>query len=191
MFLKHFIVACSSSPRTVALYRLVVSFSCVLNYTQKQKFFTTRHVSSAQAGFTLIEVLVVLSIVTLIIGATLMFDVNSYRGEAFRAERNNLVVALQTARADALNNINQMKHGVKINTDEYVIFEGSTFDDSLENTRKKIPLSYPVTLGVGSPDEIVFNQLSGDSIDGEIVLIDPERNMTTNIIINHEGKIGW
>lgn len=146
------------------------------------------------AGFTLIEVLVVLGIITMIIGATLMFDVNSFRGEAFRGERNTLVVALQTARADALNNINQQKHGVKINPGTfkgYVIFEGDTYASSDAVLRDEIPSLYTIELEPGSPDEVVFSQLSGNaSYDGEIVLKDPERNMTTNIVINHEGKIG-
>ncbi len=146
-------------------------------------------------GFTLIEVIVVLAIITMIIGATLIFDINSFRGEAFRGERNNLVVALQTARADALNNVNQSKHGVKINPSGfsgYVIFEGNSFGSSTPSLREEIATSYPVTISSSSPDEIIFTQLSGDAnFDGEVVLIDEERNATTSIVINHEGKIGW
>lgn len=152
-------------------------------------------VRTQRAGFTLIEVLVVLSIITMIIGATLIFDVNSFRGEAFRGERAALVVALQTARADALNNINQSKHGVKINPsgyNGYVIFEGNSYVSSDPDLREEIPASYPVTLGLASPDEVIFSQLSGDTnFNGTVVLVDPQRNMTAEIIINHEGKIGW
>ncbi len=153
-----------------------------------------RNRKNSLTGFTLIEVLVVLGIVTMIIRATLMFDVNSFRGEAFRGERNTLVVALQTARADALNNINQQKHGVKINPSGfkgYVIFEGNTFASSDTSLHNEIPSLYTIELAPGSPDEIVFSQLSGNAdFDGEIVLKDPERALTTNIVINHEGKIG-
>ena len=52
-----------------------------------------------QAGFTLVEVLVVVGLVTLLLGATLFFDVQGYRSDAFRAERTKLVTALQTAEA--------------------------------------------------------------------------------------------
>jgi prepilin-type N-terminal cleavage/methylation domain-containing protein len=147
------------------------------------------------AGFTLLEVLVVMGLVTLILGATLFFDVNSYRGDAFRAERTNLVTALQTARANALDNINQAKHGVAINPNGYngyVIFEGDNYTVSNPTTRVAIPASYPVTLASTSPQEVVFAQLSGDTgFSGQLMLIDNERYATSTININYEGKIGW
>ncbi len=147
-------------------------------------------------GFTLIEVLIVLALITMLAGTSLFFDINIYRGDSFRAERNILVVALQTARADALNNINQKRHGVAIypaGYKGYVVFEGNDFASSDVSTRKEIPASYAVTLDASSPDEVVFWQLSGDSKDfsGEIILIDSLRNASATIAINHEGKIGW
>lgn len=148
-----------------------------------------------EKGFTLIEILVVLSIITMLVAVTLFFDANNYRGESFRAERNNLVVALQTARADALNNIDQSKHGVAINPSGfkgYVIFEGDSYAASNPVTRTKIPASYPITLASSSPSEVLFTQLSGNAdYSGEIVLKDTQRNATTSIVINYEGKIGW
>ena len=146
-------------------------------------------------GFTLIEVLLVLAVISMIVGATLFFDVNGYRGDSFRAERNNLVVALQSARADALNNVNQHKHGVAINPagyKGYVIFEGDTYASSDVTSRKDIPASYPVTLDVSSPSEVVFSQLSGNAnMSGELILLDTLRNASTTIVINYEGKIGF
>lgn len=137
----------------------------------------------------------VLTIVSMLVGATLFFDITNYRGEAFRAERNNLVVALQTARADSLNNVNQKTHGVAINPNSYegyVVFEGTDFASSDEDTHTKIPASYPVVLASSSPDEIVFAQLSGNAnYNGEIVLLDTKRSASTSIVINYEGKIGW
>jgi len=162
--------------------------------THVRKSTTSRTIQST-AGFTLLEVMIVIGLVTVLLGATLFFDVNNYRGEAFRAERNNLVVALQTARADALNNINQSKHGVAINPggySGYVIYEGDSFVVSSPDTRVSIPASYPFELVSPSPNEIVFSQLSGDTgYSGELVLRDPERTSTTSIVINYEGKIGW
>ena len=136
----------------------------------------------------------VLGLLTFVLGSTLFFDINSYRVDAFRAERTNLVTALQTARADALNNINQSKHGVVINPAGYagyIIFEGDTFTASDQATRIAIPASYGVTLASSSLSEVVFSQLSGDTgWSGQLILIDSERHATSAIVINYEGKIG-
>ena len=165
------------------------------HYTRFPSSNISRGVQQREVGFTLLEVMMVIGLVTVVLGATLFFDVNNYRGESFRAERSNLVVALQTARADALNNVHQIKHGVAINPNGYagyVIYEGDSFAVSSPDTRVSIPASYHIELVSPSPSEVVFTQLSGDTAySGELILRDPTRNATTSIFINYEGKIGW
>lgn len=146
-------------------------------------------------GFTLIEMIIVMGILSLLAAMTLFMEINNYRGDAFRSEVNSLGIGLQTARADALNNINQKQHGVAVHPggyDGYIIFEGGSYataDHSLDQSTKA---SYGVSFAPTSPGEIIFDQLSGDAnYDGDITLIDPERNMTAVISINHEGKISW
>ncbi len=146
-------------------------------------------------GFTLIEILVVIGIAG-ILGSLLLFvDFNSYRGDAFRAEVSSLGAALQTARADALNNINEEKHGVAIHPagyDGYVVFEGASY--VTRNISRDVPIKavYGVTVSVSSPTEVVFDQLSGNAnYDGDITFTDPNRAMNAILSINHEGKISW
>lgn len=146
-------------------------------------------------GFTLIEFLVVIGIIAVLASVSLFLDFNSYRGDAFRAEMSSLAVALQTARADALNNIDEEKHGVAIHPggyDGYVIFEGADYASRNPSLDVKVTASYGVTIGSSSPTEIVFDQLSGDTgYDGDITLIDPNRNMSAALSINHEGRVSW
>ncbi len=145
-------------------------------------------------GFTLMEILVVLGLVGMIGALSLFTDLNNYRGNAFREEVNILGTALQTARADALNNIDQNRHGVAIHPggyDGYIIFEGDNYATRITSLDVNIKSSYGIT-PPALPTEIVFDQLSGDAnYDGDIVLTDPERNMNATISINHEGKISW
>lgn len=148
-------------------------------------------------GFTLIEIFVVISILMVIVAVSMFIDINSYRGDAFRSEVNLLGNTLQKARADALNNIDQNMHGVAIRPsgyDGYVIFEGNSYSDPARDTSKdeNVEASYIVSFSPASPSEITFNQLSGDAnFDGNITLTDPERNMSSVISINYEGKISW
>jgi prepilin-type N-terminal cleavage/methylation domain-containing protein len=151
--------------------------------------------STKPRGFTLIEVIIVIGIISILGGLSLFIDLNSYRGDAFRAERAALVTALQTARADALNNINENRHGVAIHPsgyNGYIIFEGDSYASSTHLLDEKMESSYSVDISSTSPSEIVFDQLSGNAnYDGNIVLIDPARQSSTTISINHEGKISW
>lgn len=138
--------------------------------------------------------LVVIGILAMLGGALSFIDMNNYRGDAFRAERGSLIVSLQTARADALNNINQKPHGVAIHPDGYdgyVIFEGESYASS--TVRTEVAANYGVGIALGSPMEIVFEQLSGNSnyASATITITDPERGITSKIFINHEGAIWY
>jgi prepilin-type N-terminal cleavage/methylation domain-containing protein len=146
-------------------------------------------------GFTLIEILVVLGIISALLSSTLFFNFDSYRGDTFRAEGKILQSLLQTARADAMNNINQKPHGVALHPDGYsgyVLFEGEDYEHADVHTLVQIPESYHITLDPDTPQEIVFSQLSGDAnFQGEIVLIDIERHTSTSITVNYEGAISY
>lgn len=146
-------------------------------------------------GFTLIEILITLGLIT-IIGTLVSFvSINTFRGNAFRSEVSVIGTALQTARANSFNNINQKKHGVAFNqpgVTGYVIFEGNDYvtRDSMKDIN--LESSYEVDFDITSPTEITFDQLSGNAnYSGEIKIIDPTRGMSVVISINHEGKISW
>jgi Tfp pilus assembly protein FimT len=147
-------------------------------------------------GFTLVEMLVVIGLLILVASLSLFIDHNNYRTDAFRAEKSMLVTLLQKARADALNNIDRIPHGVAFfppdNPDAYVVFEGVSYAASAPATREAFAASYGITFAPASPREIVFAQLSAaTAYDGDIVISDPQRGLSAAISINREGMIGW
>jgi prepilin-type N-terminal cleavage/methylation domain-containing protein len=83
-----------------------------------------------QNGFTLIEVLITLGLIAIVAVIVSVVDINNFRGDSFRTEVSTIGTALQTARANSFNNINQKKHGVAFNppgVTGYVIFEGDNY----------------------------------------------------------------
>jgi len=157
------------------------------------KIFTVNH---TQRAFTLLEVLVVIGLFTSIAAISLFIDLNSYRGDAFRAEKTMIGTLLQKARADALNNIDQDPHGVAFfppdHPTSYVIFSGTSYSASLPASREVFDSSYQIQISPASPTEVVFQQLSGaTAFGGDITLTDPARGMTQAITINQEGLISW
>ena len=146
-------------------------------------------------GFTLIEMLIVMGIVAVLASIPLFIDLNSYRGYAFRSERDKLVTTLQTARMYSMNNINQLPHGVALyptdHQKSFVFFEGANYA-AIPSSHIVTDVSYELAFGVGTPPEVVFSQLDGNAnYEGDVVLIDTTRNFTFVIAINHEGAISW
>jgi prepilin-type N-terminal cleavage/methylation domain-containing protein len=142
-------------------------------------------------GFTLIETLIVVSLAALC--ASLLFvDLNSYRRSALRDEQLKLVTLLSYARAQAMNNVHQSAHGALLASDGYTLFVGKNFSSADHKYDEKTVSEYPIAFGTSTPREIVFAQLSGDAnYDGTIEMIDPTRNTSALITINHEGAVGW
>ena len=128
--------------------------------------------------------------------AVLFVDLSHYQGDSFRAERSSLVTLLGQARIDSLNNILEEPHGVAIFPSDYpgsyVLFMGTSYATSDPASRVPYKANYMFMLGAGSPTEVVFEQLNGNSnVSGKIVMVDPNRNFNYEITLNHEGGISW
>ena len=138
------------------------------------------------SGFTLIEILVTLGIVAFVLGLSLNIGFDTYNRADFFAERDLLVQYLQGVRGKAIANIDNVEHGLRVETsdDVYVILEG--FDEVYE-----IPMREGVTVTniEGGDVTIMFRQNSGRSTGGTIILDDGTRSQ--EIEINQEGGIIW
>lgn len=146
-------------------------------------------------GFTLVEILVTIAISTIILSIGAFANVNLFTKEIARSEESTLVAVLQKARSRAMNNIDGVKHGVRIEngSDYYIIYEFPYSSSSSTNQKiwreKKIDVQDGdiVTGGVGY---VVFDQLSGETTAGTITLVDTA-GRTENIIISSNGLIDW
>jgi prepilin-type N-terminal cleavage/methylation domain-containing protein len=152
-------------------------------------------------GFTLIEVIVVLALVTIIGGYSLTFGIDSLQRTTFHSDRDILIAALQRARAQAVGNIclgstcvDGKSHGVHIiddaqgNVVSYTIFQGLNY--GAEPALNDVIKSNPNTKHTGASD-ILFEQLSGDANpSGDITLTDVNDRSST-ITVGSEGEIRW
>ncbi|MBC7836540.1 hypothetical protein H7X87_02065 [Acetobacteraceae bacterium] len=142
----------------------------------------------------MLEILIVIGLFAIIGTFAMFIDMGSLFGNSFRGEERTIVTLLQNARADAMDNVGQAPHGLAIypadNPDAYVLFAQSAYaTDPLSH--RVVEEAYDIEIS-GAPVEIVFEQLSGNSnFEGTITLTDPNRGITSEITINHEGAISW
>jgi len=143
------------------------------------------------AGFTLIEVLVVLGIFGILMASGLVLNLDFYRGYVFHAERNILVSVLAKARSQSLSNLNQAKHGVRIEPSKYTIFEGQTWFERNSSLDEVIEGDSSLKLSAQPawPLEIVFSQLAATTTNATISISSGSRS--ASITINEAGRINW
>jgi len=170
--------------------------SAIFSLPKSGEGFIQHHFSKQKsgAGFTLIEITVVMGLLAAIAGLASFGSLDTWRGYNFRGERNLLISILQEARSQSVNNIclgtgcdDGRPHGVHIQADQYIIFQGSAYDPA-------DPLNEVIgannSIAHGGLTDVVFSQLSGNvSAPGDIVISDAIRTVT--ISINNEGRINY
>ena len=149
-------------------------------------------------GFTLIEMLVVLSIFILMAGAVLSALMDSFQEYSFQDEQDTLVSTLQKARSDAMNNVcigvcsGGQNHGVHFESNRYIIFQGNIYNP-IDVTNEIIPYSPSVSLHGLS--DVVFSRFSGNASttpeDKWDIVLSDTLGHTSTTTVNTEGQITW
>lgn len=146
------------------------------------------HVNT-RAGFTLLEILVVMGLFALLasVGAIMAFD--SVTRSTVQNERDVVVLMLTGARTRALANMNESAHGVRIEPSQIVVYElfhGSGSELNVRSTpRNTAVLSSP------SNANIVFSQLSAKVSTGVGSLTLTDSSKTAVIEVDGNGRIEW
>lgn len=152
-------------------------------------------------GFTLIEIVVAIGLITLIASIGLVVSMEYLRGRSAHSEEDVIVSLLQNARSQSLSNIDQVRHGVHFVSSplRYIEFEcpsslpqctayTSSSADSVINSSYNVSIPSPAL-----PFDIIFGQLSGDCVNcastTDITVNDGARDYVVSV--NNEGQIDW
>lgn len=144
------------------------------------------------AGFTLIEILVVMGLTVMLAGLGLLFSLDFYRSYAFNSERQLIISLLQKARSGSMSNINQTNYGLCVNNGNYILFTGSVSCDPNNNANEVYP-AHPGVTSSPTTFTVSFAQLRGNPTftNGDNVTLNYTTAHTANISINAEGRINW
>lgn len=151
--------------------------------------FQDKQTGRLARGLTLIEVIIVISLISFVVLLSSLVDINYYRRELSASEVSILISALQKARGRAMNNIGATAHGVYLDdSDAYVIFRGNSFDPDADDN-EYVPKNPNLALA-GDFDEVYFEQLSGEPNEvGNITLSDGALSKTVSL--HFGGLIDW
>jgi prepilin-type N-terminal cleavage/methylation domain-containing protein len=140
-------------------------------------------------GFTLIEILTSVAILSVILGLGLFMSMDSYRAYLSRSERDTVVSLLERARSRAMANVHQTTWGMCYVAPNYIIFRGSTCVPGAATNEETPANPGAVIAGLTSASPVVFAQLSGATAAATVTVTEGPRVST--ITINHEGTIIW
>lgn len=150
--------------------------------------------SSGRKGFTLLEVLIVVTIVGIL--ATL--SVSYYSGSQYRSKLNDaaseIVQTLRRAQSKAVAGEAGEPFGVHLESDGFVLFEGSAYVSEGENNESfSLPSgieAYDISLNGGGSD-VVFVELEGSTDDYGSFSIRISGDLSKTVNISEEGAVTW
>jgi len=145
--------------------------------------------SVSKKGFTLVEIMIAITIVTIISAIGVSHFSNNQNQTTLKSEVNSLIFRLEEAKTNAMSGKNGEDQGVKINDNSYVLFSGDTYDtDDSDNVEYEIS---NLTELSSTDDTIVFERITGEISSETTVTVslkkDPSQN--TDIIIETKGLI--
>ncbi|HUO56446.1 MAG TPA: hypothetical protein VMU27_03370 [Candidatus Paceibacterota bacterium] len=151
---------------------------------------------SAIRGFTLIEAIVVTGLLALIGACTASVNLSTYEHASVQKERQSLVEALEHARAEALERICEGEecvsgalHGVSIQRDRYVIFQGSSYA-SRDVGADEIIEANPAFSHTGL-SEVIFASSTGETNTSGAITITDTTGHTSAVTMGREGQIDF
>lgn len=149
--------------------------------------------SSSQKGFSLVELLIVVSLIALISGFLVIGFQNFASYQQYKQAVGDVEFSLNQSKVKARSAVSDSKHGIKFANDRITKFVGSTY--SVSSPTNEVIIYSLVTLQAnltGGVDEIIFNKLSGlPSATGTIVISGTIFSASTTIEVTDSGVIQY
>ena len=139
-------------------------------------------------GLSLIEILVLMGILAFILSFGVFLNFDFFESHNFLSEEKILTGLLRMSRNRALNDIDQMPHGLFVGPEDFILFQGESFvEDSSAN--EYFPRNKNVLIeNTFASSTVVWENVSAlPSESGEFRIFDDNRE--TVIVINSFGGI--
>jgi len=144
----------------------------------------------SSAGFTLIELLIVVGITTILAGVSAVVYGNLQVSAQLNDISSQVTQNLRLAKEQSAAGLNNVAHGIKFDSNQYILYQGSSYLTRDSSYDRIFPLPSSLILTAVVPgQEIVFSKGVGlPSATGTLVF-SHSVNGTKTIIINELGSI--
>lgn len=142
----------------------------------------------SKSGFTLIEILISLGIFAILFAIGLPLSLDSYRNYILNSETSNLVTLIRRAESLALSNVHNSSHGIYIEEDRIILFEGESY--AARNTAFDEEFERAEVVSISGPTEIVFSALESKPNAAVSFVLSNLLNVH-RVDVNEHGAIFW
>lgn len=137
-------------------------------------------------GFTLVETLFVIGLITLLLVLILPFGLEFYENQQLSATTQNIIQILRRAQLKSISQELDSSYGVYLTNDNFILFKGVSY--LLRDPQYDEVFDIPTSIESNGINEVVFSRLEGQpNITGNIVLTNNRDTMRINI--NEVGRI--
>lgn len=137
-------------------------------------------------GFTLFEIIIVVSIIVIIIAVSLPVSLSFLKQQNVGTATSNVISTLRQAHTQSMFQKNDSSFGIKFLEGSYVLFQGSSY--STRTTSEDIVVPIPSNVTISGIDEIVFTKRTGlPSTTGTLLVM--SGTISRSIYINQQGII--
>lgn len=144
-----------------------------------------RHNFQFEKGFSLIEMLLVISITAIIGATTIPVASNFLARNHLKNKTNEVISSLRTAQINALSGKEDSQWGVNISTTQITLYKGSSYAgrDSAFDQSFNIPSIISITQA-----EVVFDKLTGNPDTTATITISSDIGSNT-VTVNEVGTV--
>ncbi|MCA9363810.1 type II secretion system protein [Candidatus Kaiserbacteria bacterium] len=146
------------------------------------------------AGYTFVEILVVLAVIAILAAVTVTAFQNFYGASALKTNSQEVYMALTDARLNTLGSAGDTVYGVHLTDTGFVLFVGDTYD-ALDPDNQTYEYTFGITAVGTLPTvnaDVVFSRLTGmPSVAGTIILRNRAQTETRTLTIYDSGLIEY
>ncbi|MBI4992268.1 MAG: prepilin-type N-terminal cleavage/methylation domain-containing protein [Candidatus Harrisonbacteria bacterium] len=145
-----------------------------------------------QNGFTVVEVLIAIAVVSVLASLSVAYFNSFLARNELQNESLKVVDSLRRARGQSMARQEDSQWGVHFESNKYVLFKGSSYS-AADSYNEEITLPDVLTISTinlnGGGSDVVFNKITGETLNFGTTTIQNDLNESKNIVINSYGTI--